>query len=330
MKKILLLLAGALISASSMAQAGYKITGTVADLPDGKLYLVVFDGKMPRTIDSTQSAGGKFQFTGKIGLPMAAGIRTADRAIIPDPFFLENSPITVAGSMADPKKIEIKGSTANDEYAALSNAMAGGGSLSDYIQAKPGSVVAAYVLYRTAYMYDYKELDELVDTFTPAVQPSVYWQICQQTAEKLERVSVGKPYVDFTLPDTTGTAVALSSIVAKHKYVLVDFWASWCGPCRRENPHVVAAYQAFKDKGFTVVGVSLDRPGEKASWMAAIAKDNLTWPHLSDLKFWNCEAADLYAVRSIPSNVLIGPDGTIVAKNLRGDALTAKLAELMP
>jgi peroxiredoxin len=111
--------------------------------------------------------------------------------------------------------------------------------------------------------------------------------------------------------------------------VLVDFWASWCGPCRRENPNVVQAFNQFKNKNFTILGVSLDRPGQKENWIKAIKEDNLTWTHISDLKFWQSEVVPVYQVGSIPFNVLVDPDGKVVAENLRGNALEQKLHELL-
>lgn len=130
---------------------------------------------------------------------------------------------------------------------------------------------------------------------------------------------------DFTLPDTTGNPVSLSSF--KGKYVLVDFWASWCQPCRQENPNVVKAYNQFKDKNFTVLGVSLDK--SKDAWLQAIKNDNLTWTHVSDLKYWNNEAAALYNINSIPYNVLIDPSGKIIAEELRGEDLMETLSKVL-
>ncbi|MEI7423263.1 MAG: TlpA disulfide reductase family protein [Prolixibacteraceae bacterium] len=144
---------------------------------------------------------------------------------------------------------------------------------------------------------------------------------------KWRTIAIGMTAPEFTQNDPDGKPVKLSDF--RGKYLLLDFWASWCGPCRAENPHVVEAYNKFKDKNFTILSVSLDKEDAREAWLAAIKKDGMPWNHVSDLKFWENDAAVLYTIQAIPDNFLLSPEGKIIARGLRGDALANKLAELL-
>jgi len=169
--------------------------------------------------------------------------------------------------------------------------------------------------------------EPLFNRFSAELKSSELGKKTLQKLEILKRAQTGIKATDFTQNDLNGKPFTLSSL--RGKYVLVDFWASWCAPCRAENPNVVKAYNELKNKNFEIVGVSLDYPGGKAVWEEAVKKDGLPWIHVSDLKGWKNEVAVMYGVNSVPQNLLIDPQGMIVGKNLRGEALTEKLKELI-
>lgn len=172
---------------------------------------------------------------------------------------------------------------------------------------------------------DFATYDALAQRFEKENPNSPHAKSLIGRVARIKGVSIGASAPEIALNDTTGTPVPLSSL--RGKYVLIDFWASWCGPCRAENPNVVRMYNKFKDKGFAIYSVSLDQA--KANWTKAIRNDNLTWTHVSDLKFWQSAAAQQYGVQAIPATFLLDKDGKIIAKNLRGEALEQKLEEIL-
>lgn len=176
--------------------------------------------------------------------------------------------------------------------------------------------------------FDAVAAEKEFNLFDASLRKSDLGQELDARIQKVKKTQDGAVAPDFTQQDVNGKAVKLSDF--RGKYVLLDFWASWCGPCRRENPNVVAAYNNYKDKGFTVLGVSLDKPADRDKWIAAIEKDGLPWTQVSDLKAWDNEAAKLYEVNAIPMNFLIDPNGKIIGKYLRGEALEAALKKVMP
>lgn len=197
-----------------------------------------------------------------------------------------------------------------------------------YIKDNPNSYLSLIALKELAgeEITNVKYVEPIFKSLSPSLHDS---EIGKQIASKInaaKSTTVGSYAMNFTQNDVNGKPVSLSDF--KGKYVLLDFWASWCGPCRAENPNVVAAYAKYKAKNFEVLGVSLDKEADKTAWLNAIKKDGLTWTNVSDLNGWENEAAVLYNVRAVPTTYLIGPDGKILAVNLRGEKLNEKLEEL--
>lgn len=304
---------------------GYVINGEVAGMPEGKIYLKSFRNKMFFDVDTAEVKDGKFTFKGEVEQPLLFGLAT-ENMDYPVQLFVENTTMDVKIG-DDGETITVQNSPVNAVFQENADKVFEDGYDIDSLIAKyPDSPAAAFYLYR--YFTYQLPLDDLKATrarISPALADCPYVKDLDGIIKQLENVQIGKTAPEFSLPDTAGVSVSLSDF--RGKYVLLDFWASWCPPCRRENPNVVKAFNEYKDKNFTIIGISLDK--DKSKWLKAIADDNLTWTHLSDLKYWDSEIPALYGVRGIPANVLLDPDGVIIAKNITGEDLHQKLKEVI-
>jgi len=366
-KKLLSTMAAALMLLSASAAGGYHITGTAEGVEVGDtVFLCEMQGffSLSPTDTTVVKQGGKFEFTGNFDgathrfvLPIHNGKNTAIAEVL-----LENADIDMQ-IFADPKKKPIvKGGPAAKMYAEYEE----GGKIYDKQIEKPWSIVMDSTATAEAKAKAQAEVDSITalkDSYTKvfiaANIPSAisdylyvmnggkftepekaivlkkmdaghhyyyYQQLLDEKAAE-EATAVGAQYTDLAMPNPQGKTIKVSDYVKKNKYILIDFWASWCGPCRAEMPTVVKAYSTYHKKGFEVVGVSFDN--NKVAWVKAIKSLKLPWPHMSDLKGWGCAAAPIYNVKGIPANVLVDKNGTIIAKNLRGEDLLNKLAELL-
>ncbi|GHT19624.1 thiol:disulfide interchange protein [Bacteroidia bacterium] len=326
MKKSLLLLS--LIACASAASAkNLSITGSVENVQSGQIYLQKFENKMLRVIDSARIIDGKFKFSKDVELPELYAL-TVDTTKSSYLVFFDENPVSVKFNTDNYyEKTVVTGSKLQDLFVAYKKDAPE--AVDGFIKAHPTSLVSAYVLYRDfSYRLSPEEILSNIQLLDKSLHNTPYVKVLNELVVTLQAVGVGKKALDFTVDDTEGNPVKFSDQWVKAEYTLVDFWAAWCGPCRRENPNVVAAYEAYKGKGFTVFGVSLDK--SKDAWLKAIEKDNLTWTHVSDLAYWDSAPAKLYGIRAIPANLLIDKNGIIVAKNIRGEELHTTLERLLP
>lgn len=325
-----LMLAGAValaaVACTQEKKTGYTIQGEIADMTTGTVYLKCYQDGAFVDVDSAAIENGKFTFEGTVTEPMAYGLTTVKENRRPLVFFLGNEQIQAKMDEVN-KKLDLTGATVNEVYVQNEKLVGEEGyNIDSLVAAHPASPVSAYLFMRNfATRMDYDGVKAIRDKFDASLDTTVYVKQIEDLLGRLVNLRVGATAPDFTLNDPDGKPVSLSSL--RGKYVLVDFWASWCPDCRKENPNIVAAYKKYQNKNFTVLGVSLDR--KKEPWVAAIEKDGLTWTHVSDLQGWDTPVADLYVIKWIPKNYLIDPEGVILASGLEGEALDTKLAEVL-
>lgn len=342
------------IGASGQQKSNYHITGNITGLEDGWIYKMSDDGK---DTDSARVRSGQFTFNGYTDAPRRVFLRTnKDHDILL--FFLDkDATIKIAGSAEQFANARVTGGSTQTGYNRLLAGNTGNrtrmeelgkilmaaeqsGSEPDkavmqeydslyrqlnvangqFVKNNPSSFVSLYIIQDLVFSFSPAELEEMFNGLDEPLKASAYGKRLGDLIAVKKRTAVGQMAIDFTAPDTLAKKVSLSSF--RGKYVLLDFWASWCGPCRAENPNVLKAYNSFKDKGFTVLSVSLD--ANRAAWVRAIREDKLPWTHVLDQR-----AAETYGVSGIPASFLIDPDGKILAVDLRGDDLSKKLEEVI-
>lgn len=363
-KGLLFAAAGVMALAACQEKGGYTINGTISGAKDGDyVYMRYYDGREAFTLDSAIVKNGKFEFRGMSDSVFAPKfiIYGNEAQNINATVFVEDGTINIDMAEGNSK---VSGTPSNDafsafteKYAEFENQMTAIATTyrtdttltdvqkdsllkeydkvmnegMDYIYTQTetniNNAVGAYMLQSNGFLFEVEQTKALLDKLPQKFMSSSSIVRLKEYIDNAMNTVVGKKYIDFSMNTPEGKTVKLSDFVTKNKYTLIDFWASWCGPCRQEMPNVVAAYNEFKSKGFGIVGVSLDKDADK--WKQAIKDLNITWPQMSDLKAWQCEGATLYGVRSIPATVLVDQEGNIIARNLRGDEISEKLGELL-
>ncbi|HRP31033.1 MAG TPA: TlpA disulfide reductase family protein [Agriterribacter sp.] len=347
------------------ADSNYIVKGKIIGRDTGWVYLSSAQKRFEKT-DSAKLDNGNFKFTGFATEPQFAqfGIIGEDDSRAPLYLFLEPGTITIEAFADVVEKAKVSGGTSQDDLEKFTISLhpleakqeqlmnqyqqvaATGDTtkkqeiikrfeemdaehkalVAKFVKANPASYVSAVQLALTfGFNPDPKELEPLYNSLEEKIKSSYYGEQIKVVLESAKKAPVGAMAPEFTLNDVTGKPVSLSSF--KGKYTLVEFWASWCAPCRQENPNVIKAYNMYNTKGFEVLGVSLD--DEKEDWTKAIKDDKLPWTHVSDLEGWQSAPATLYGVKFVPINFLLDKDGKIIARSLRGEGLIKKLGELL-
>ncbi len=332
MKKLFFALCVAAIACSCGNNGvNYTIKGDLANLVNGSIYLVDYEGN---PIDSATVEEGKFTFKGTT--EQETGAYLLQYPTFMTLVMLENGTVNVSGNADAP---EVSGSPANDGYQNMikkwNELQQSGSEVTDSLETavmteafkeNKENIFGVYLMQNMMFMWSAQELMDAYNSLPAKYKNRDEMVQVKERAEKMLATQVGEKFVDIEMKAADGEAQKLSSYVEAGNYVLLDFWASWCSPCMNEVPFLVEAYGKYHDKGFEIFGVSLDN--DAATWVKTYVDNGMDWIHVSELTQWDCSAAKEYGVMSIPANYLISPDGTIIAKNLRGEELENKLAEI--
>lgn len=322
-KKLTLLLLFYISYSLQAQEVQLDLSGKVlSDTPE-YVYLSRFDNKIFTIIDSVPVNDGYFSFRTSLLLPDLYGL-SIDKASSPYYIFLEEGSITVDFDTQDHyRNTKVRGSKSQqvfEEYRSLKDP-----DITEFIKKYPDQISSTYILYREwSYRLEPEELENLISLFSKEQQQSRFVLSLKEIIDISRQVAIGKKAPNVVANDADGHPIALYDQL--QKYTLIEFWASWCPPCRLENPNLVANYHKYKDLGFGIYAISLDK--NRDSWLKAIEDDGLEWTHVSELKYWTSSIVDSYAVRAIPANFLVDDQGIIVAKNLKGKELSDVLERL--